>query len=59
MIILNEYFTEVPNEFIKGDDYKMTTKELAVITIIMHNMTNRNIVIFNLKWLYENWHITK
>ena len=59
MIILNEYFTEVPNEFIKGDDYKMTTKELAVITIIMHNMTNRNIVIFNLKWLYENLGISQ
>ena len=48
MIILKDYFTEVQNEFIKGDDYKMTPKELAVITILMHNMTNRNIVVFNL-----------
>ena len=54
MIILKDYFTEVQNEFIKGDDYKMTPKELAVITILMHNMTNRNIVVFNLKWLYDN-----
>ena len=27
MIILKDYFTEVQNEFIKGDDYKMTPKE--------------------------------
>lgn len=51
--ILKDNFTKVPNEFIKGDDYNLNIKELTVITLLLQTQTNKNICIFNMRWLYD------
>ena len=56
--ILNDYFTRVPNEFIKGDDFKLGIKELGVTTILLQNINVKNICSFNLAWLYETLNIS-
>ena len=56
--ILNDYFTRVPNEFIKGDDFKLGIKELGVMTILLQNINVKNICSFNLAWLYETLNIS-
>ena len=52
-MMINDYYTRVPNEFIKGDDYKLTAKELTVMTILLQNINMKNICTFNMKCLYR------
>lgn len=54
--MMKDYFTKIPNDFIKGD-LDLNAKELTIATILLQTRNGKDICMFTLKWLYKKLNI--
>jgi hypothetical protein len=53
---MKDYFTKIPNDFIKGD-IELNAKELTIATLLLETRNGKDICMFTLKWLYKKLNI--